>query len=94
MSTRIGRLVLFSMAVPCAAQAYVRHSEPIDPTACFLFFCDYDWVRSSTAGLAGQVDLVWAPFSAFGLGLTGLGNVNSLRSFAALTFSVHVGRVR
>jgi hypothetical protein len=49
---------------------------------------------TSAIGLAAQGDLAWTPNSWLGLGLTGVGNVNDLRSFAALTLSIHLGRSR
>lgn len=49
---------------------------------------------TSAFGLAGQTGVVWAPSQSFGFGLTGLGNLNELRDFGAVTLSVHVGRVR
>lgn len=49
---------------------------------------------TSAFGLAGQAGVVWAPSRSFGFGLTGVGNLNELRSFGAATLSVHVGLVR
>lgn len=48
---------------------------------------------TSSVGLAGQVGFVWTPARSFGVGLTGVGNVNGFRSLGAVTLSVHVGRV-
>lgn len=77
-----------------AGVAYVWRTERGEVEECFFISCRYRMLASSTVGLAGQVDLVWAPWGGFGLGLTALGNLNSRRSFAALTASVHLGRVR
>lgn len=49
---------------------------------------------TSAFGLAGQAGFAWAPSRSFGFGLTGVGNLNELRSFGAVTLGVHVGRVR
>lgn len=49
---------------------------------------------TSAFGVAGLAGVAWPLSRSFGLGLTGLGNLNDLRSFAALTLSLHVGRVR
>jgi hypothetical protein len=49
---------------------------------------------TSAIGLAAQADVAWTPNSWLGLGLTGVGNFNDLRSFAALTLSIHLGRSR
>ncbi len=50
--------------------------------------------ETNAIGLAAQVDLVWAPVPTFGIGMTGVGDLNDLRTLAAVTLSVHVGRVR
>lgn len=49
---------------------------------------------TSTLGLAAQAGIVWVPVSSFGIGLTGVGDFNDLESLAAVTLSVHVGRLR
>jgi hypothetical protein len=49
---------------------------------------------TSAIGLAAQGDVAWTPNSWLGLGLTGVGNFNDLRSFGALTLSLHLGRSR
>jgi hypothetical protein len=49
---------------------------------------------TSAIGLAVQGDVAWTPHPWLGVGLTGVGNVNNLRSFAALTLSMHLGRSR
>ncbi len=49
---------------------------------------------TSAVGLAAQGDVAWTPHPWLGLGLTGIGNFNNLRSYAALTLSVHLGRSR
>jgi hypothetical protein len=50
--------------------------------------------QTSALGLAAQAGVVWVPTRRVGLGLTGVGNFNELRMFAALTLSLHVGSVR
>jgi hypothetical protein len=44
---------------------------------------------SSTVGLAGQLDAVWAVTRGFGLGLSAFGNLNSGSSFGGFTVGVH-----
>lgn len=64
-------------------------SERVDPVA------PGEEPPSSTAvGLAAQAGVVWAPSRALGVGLTGVANFNDVNSLAALTLSVHIGRVR
>lgn len=49
---------------------------------------------TSAYGVAAQVGVVWMLATRFGLGLTGVGNLNEFRSLAAITVSAHFGLVR
>lgn len=46
------------------------------------------------AGLAAQLGIAWTPLPSLGVGLTGVGNLNEVRSVGAVTLAVHVGRLR
>lgn len=65
-----------------------------DAEECFFIFCSYERLSEKTLGLAVQADAVWAPLSAFGVGLGAFGNLNSAASFAGLTLNLHLGRIR
>jgi hypothetical protein len=76
-----------------AGPAVVERQQVGVPTTCVLFFCDYDVERTSTFGLALQVDSGTAPTRRLGIGLSGFASVNSLGSFAGVAVSLHIGRV-
>jgi hypothetical protein len=78
-----------------AGIGYVRHSTPGDGRDCAFFFCSsYEIHRKSAPGLAIQMDAVWAPSPAFGLGVTAGANLNAQRTSGSLALGVHLGRVR
>lgn len=66
---------------------YVHRSQP-DPVSLG------EDPATSAVGLAAQAGIVWVPTPVFGVGVTGVGDFNDLESLAALTLSVHIGRVR
>lgn len=72
----------------------VRSSWAGERKWCYFFFCDYEIERGTSIGLAVQAEAVWAPARAVGLGVTAFGNLNGDMSFAGLTFSLHLGRLR
>ena len=61
---------------------------------CAFILCDYELITRRSAGLALQLDVVWAFSSPVGLGLTAFGNVNGAASFGGAVVSLHVGRLR
>lgn len=50
--------------------------------------------RTRGAGLAAQLGIAWTLLPTFGVGLTGVGNLNEVRSVGAVTLALHVGRLR
>jgi hypothetical protein len=58
------------------------------------FFCIYEEAVTTGAGLALQLDALWAPSRAFGLGVGALANLNGQQTLGALTFSIHMGMLR
>ncbi len=59
-----------------------------------IFFCRYTGTTSSSVGVAWQLDAVWTPWAALGVGGGVFGNLNPSDSFAGLALFLHLGRVR
>jgi hypothetical protein len=59
-----------------------------------IFLCGYTGTTSSSVGVAWQLDAVWTPWAALGVGAGAFGSFNSSDSFAGLALVLHLGRVR
>lgn len=51
-------------------------------------------VQRSVLGLPIEAQMAWLPAKYLGIGLYGFGNINRRRSFAGVTLSLQLGRVR
>ena len=72
--------------------AQVRTVRQGDPIECHsFFFCEYETHRSSTTGLALQVEGVLRLFGPVGLGVTFFGNHNPESSFGGATLGLVIG---
>lgn len=76
-----------------AGAGVVERQRVGEPTACFIFVCDYDVERTNDLGLALQVDSGTTPTRRIGLGLSGFANLNRSGSFGGVAVSLHFGRV-
>lgn len=72
---------------------HVRMVRRGEAAPCWLF-CSYERISSYGFGLAVQAEAVWAPWKAFGLGVSAFGNLNPEASFGGLTVGVYVGVLR
>ena len=59
-----------------------------------IFLCGYTGTTSSSVGVAWQLDAVWTPWAALGVGAGAFGSLNSSDSFAGLALLLHLGQVR
>lgn len=87
--TRMGR----GWARAAAGVGHVRH-ELDEVVECVLLACSYEETVTEGVGLALQLDLVWAPVRAVGLGIGGMANLNGSKTFGAVTASLHLGLLR
>jgi hypothetical protein len=83
-----------SWARAAAGVGIVRHAVTEMVECGPFFFCSFDETVTTGAGLALQVDAVWAPIRSLGLGNGALANVNGQQMVGGLTVSLHLGRLR
>lgn len=63
-------------------------------SSCAWLFCEYETIESKSLGLAFQVEALWAPAKALGLGAAMFGNVNGKAGFAGTALTLSLGRLR
>jgi hypothetical protein len=73
---------------------YVRHLGEEVEEVCSPTLCSDEQVPRSGFGFAAQLDAVWAPGRNVGVGVGAVGNLNGQKALAAVTLSIHLGRMR
>ena len=72
----------------------VRRGRYLGSTGGFFSSDKYESLTFSTIGIPIEGQLFWTPFSFFGIGIYGFGNLNPEQSFAGALLCLEFGEVR